>query len=85
MTSSGGPVGYGRWGNPSWTAFEEALGVLEGGHAIAFASGQAAIAALIEPLRVGAMVTLPADAYLGTRGLLSDLETAGECGCGRSR
>ncbi|GLY85600.1 cystathionine gamma-synthase [Actinoallomurus iriomotensis] len=73
----GGPVGYGRWGNPSWTAFEEALGVLEGGHAVAFASGQAAIAALIEPLRVGAMVTVPADAYLGTRGLLRDLENRG--------
>ncbi|GLY75907.1 cystathionine gamma-synthase [Actinoallomurus iriomotensis] len=44
---------------------------------MAFASGQAAIAALIEPLRVGAMVTVPADAYLGTRGLLRDLENRG--------
>ena len=22
----GGPVGYGRWGNPTWSAFEDALG-----------------------------------------------------------
>lgn len=73
----GGPVGYGRWGNPTWTAFEDALGALEGGSAVAFASGQAAIAALIEPLEAGARVTVPGDAYLGTRGLLHDLEGRG--------
>lgn len=73
----GGPVGYGRWGNPTWSAFEEALGVLEGGHAVAFASGQAAIAAILAPLPAGAVVTVPADAYLGTRGLLAGLERSG--------
>ena len=28
---AGGPVAYGRDGNPTWTAFEDALGALEGG------------------------------------------------------
>ena len=44
----GGEVGYGRWGNPTWSAFETALGALEGGQALAFASGMAAIAAVLE-------------------------------------
>lgn len=73
----GGPVGYGRWGNPTWAAFEEALGVLEGGHAVAFASGQAAVAALVDPLPLGAAVLLADGAYLGTRGLLRELDAGG--------
>jgi cystathionine gamma-synthase len=73
----GGAIGYGRWGNPTWSAFEEALGALEGGHAVAFASGQAAVAATAAPLEAGALVVLPADAYLGTRGLLKELEDSG--------
>ena len=35
----GGDIGYGRWGNPTWSAFEEALGELEGGYCVSFASG----------------------------------------------
>ena len=38
---------YGRDGNPTWTAFEEALGALEGGDALVFASGMAAVAAVL--------------------------------------
>jgi cystathionine gamma-synthase len=73
----GGAVGYGRWGNPTWSAFEQTLGALEGGHAVAFASGQAATAALLAPLPVGAVVTAPVDAYLGTRALAEDLASGG--------
>ena len=73
----GGPVGYGRWGNPTWTAFETAVGALEGGQAVSFASGQAAIAAVLAPLEFGATVALPNVAYLGTRGLLNDLAKDG--------
>jgi cystathionine gamma-synthase len=73
----GGPIGYGRWDNPTWGAFEEAIGLLEGGQATAFASGQAAAAAIVAPLATGAVVTLPSDAYLGTRGLLQKLENQG--------
>ena len=73
----GGPIGYGRWGNPTWAAFEQAVGALEGGHAVAFASGQAATAALLALLPLGALATVPVDAYLGTRALLGDLEGGG--------
>ncbi|HEX7298526.1 MAG TPA: PLP-dependent transferase [Solirubrobacteraceae bacterium] len=74
----GGPIGYGRWGNPTWTAFEDTVGALEGGSAVAFSSGQAAIASLLAVLEVGALVVYPHDAYLGTRGLLQSLEQAGQ-------
>jgi cystathionine gamma-synthase len=77
----GGPVSYARSGNPTWSAFEEALGALEGGQAVAFASGQAAIAALVSALPTGATVTTPVGSYLGTRGLLKDLEDRGRLRC----
>lgn len=73
----GGAVGYGRWGNPTWTALEDALGALEGGQALTFASGQAALTALLETLPHGAAVLLPGDAYLGTRGFLADVTARG--------
>jgi cystathionine gamma-synthase len=69
---AGGPVAYGRGGNPTWTALEEVVGALEGGRALAFASGMAAISAVLEGLPVGAPVVLPAGAYQGTRTLLGD-------------
>lgn len=70
---------YGRFHNPTWTAWEEALGVLEGGHAIAYASGMAAVAAVFGVcLRPGDVVVLPADSYYTTRLLASDwLEAIG--------
>jgi len=71
----GGVVGYGRWGNPTWSALEDALGVLEGGRALSFGSGQAALTAVLETLSPGALVVLPADAYLGTRAFLDDVAT----------
>ena len=72
----GGAIGYGRWDNPTWAAFESALGALEGGHCVAFASGQAAIAALLAPLSIGATVAFPRGAYNGTRGLFARHEAA---------
>src|SRR5579864_7670357 len=37
---------YGRYHNPTWTHFEQALSELEGGPAVVFASGMAAVAAV---------------------------------------
>jgi cystathionine gamma-synthase len=68
---------YGRDGNPTWEAFEAAVGVLEGGAALAFASGMAAISAVIETLPVGAAVVADSSCYSGTRRLLHDLSTRG--------
>ncbi len=70
---AGGDVAYARDGNPTWEPFEEVLGALEGGTALAFASGLAAVSAIVETLPVGAVVVGPADAYNGTRRLLRDL------------
>jgi cystathionine gamma-lyase len=62
------PYTYGRYHNPTWTLFEKALGDLEGGEAVVFASGMAATAALLgSVLHPGDVVVLPADGYYTTR------------------
>ena len=43
---------------PTWEALEELLGGLEGGQAVAFASGMGAAAAIFDLLPVGATVAL---------------------------
>ncbi|QXD16468.1 PLP-dependent transferase [Rhodocaloribacter litoris] len=48
-------------GTPTWEALEEIIGGLEGGKAVAFASGMAAIAAVFDQLPVGAVVVIPDD------------------------
>jgi cystathionine gamma-lyase len=59
---------YGRTHNPTWSAWEEALAVLEGGTAVAFASGMAAVAAVFGVcVKPGDVVVLPADAYYNIR------------------
>ena len=73
----GGEIGYGRFDNPTWSAFERTIGELEGGHAVSFSSGQAASTALLTSPAPGAVVVFPRDAYTGTRALLSELEQRG--------
>ncbi|KNX37623.1 trans-sulfuration enzyme family protein [Luteipulveratus halotolerans] len=65
-----GEVGYGRNGNRTWTAFEDTLGGLEGGRALAFASGMAAVAACVSLVPTGGTVVAPFHAYNGTGGIL---------------
>jgi cystathionine gamma-lyase len=71
------PLTYGRFHNPTWSAWEEALAVLEAGdaggaHAVAFASGMAAIAAVFgTTLKPGDTVILPADCYYTVRTIAS--------------
>jgi cystathionine gamma-lyase len=63
---------YGRFHNPTWTAWEEALGVLEGGEVVAFASGMAAVAAVFGvTLKRGDALVLPSDCYYNIRRLVS--------------
>jgi cystathionine gamma-synthase len=64
-------------GTPGWEAFEELVGDLEGGLAVGFASGMAAITAVLELLPVGARVVAPRDSYTGLRALLEDGAAAG--------
>jgi cystathionine gamma-synthase len=54
---------------PGWEALEEIVGGLEGGSALAFASGMAAVATVFDQLPVGAIVALPDDCYQGVVGL----------------
>jgi cystathionine gamma-lyase len=61
---------YGRFGNPTWGRYEEAIGELEGGPAVVFPSGMAAVSAvMLSMLKPGDVVTLPSDAYYTTREL----------------
>ncbi|MEX0658265.1 MAG: aminotransferase class I/II-fold pyridoxal phosphate-dependent enzyme [Egibacteraceae bacterium] len=77
--SGGGPgaVGYGREGNPTWTALEDVLAALEGGTAHVFSSGMGAIEAVLDLLPLGAPVAVARDAYIGTRARLDDLAERG--------
>jgi cystathionine gamma-synthase len=68
---------YGRDGNPTWTALEDAIGALEGGSALAFSSGMAAAAAVFDGLPAGAVVIAPARGYHGVRRLLADAASRG--------
>jgi cystathionine gamma-lyase len=63
---------YGRFHNPTWAVWEEALGVLDGGHAVSFASGMAASAAVLGVcVQPGDAIVLPSDSYYSTRLLAS--------------
>lgn len=63
-------------GTATWTAFETALGALEGGRAVAFASGMAAASAALFAL-APRVVVVPDVCYLGVRELLSEHEANG--------
>ena len=64
---------YQREGNPTQDRLETALAALEGGEAaLAFASGMAAIAGLLETLPSGSRVLLPDDCYSGLRYLANE-------------
>jgi cystathionine gamma-synthase len=74
---AGGDVEYGRYGNPTWTAFEDALGALEGGRCLAFASGMAAVTTVLDLVGADGVVVAPAHSYTGTLLALADLESRG--------
>ncbi|MDF1602846.1 aminotransferase class I/II-fold pyridoxal phosphate-dependent enzyme [Nocardioides sp. YIM 152315] len=74
---AGGDLEYGRYGNPTWAAFEEALGALEGGRALAFSTGLAAVATVLDLVGQGATVVAPRHAYNGSVMQLADLEARG--------
>ncbi len=57
---------------PTWEALEAAVGQVEGGHAVAFSSGMAAVAAILDLLPAGSRIVAPADCYLGVGELLAD-------------
>jgi cystathionine gamma-synthase len=74
---AGGPVGYGRYGNESWSALEAAIGELEGGATLSFSSGMAAVSAVFSILPIGAPVVASNQGYSGVMGLLNQFHTSG--------
>jgi cystathionine gamma-synthase len=74
---AGGPVGYGRYGNESWSALEAAISELEGGQTLSFSSGMAAISAVFSILPIGAPVVASNQGYSGTMGLLNQHHATG--------
>lgn len=64
---------YGRATNPTWRALEAALGCMDGGHTVLFASGMAAVSALLRAVaRPGISVVLPSDGYYAVRALAAE-------------
>ena len=66
---SSSPFGYQRDANPTWQRYEAALGALEGAEAVLFASGMAAVSAVVLALGPGDVLVAPADGYPGIRAL----------------
>ena len=67
---------YARSANPTRAALETALGELEGGRAVAFASGLAAEHAVLTAVcQAGSHIVLPADLYGGTYRLVDKVLT----------
>ena len=64
---------YGRYDTPTLSRFEDALGALEGGRAVVFASGMAAAAAVLLPIpEPGDVVVVPSDGYPTVRALATE-------------
>lgn len=67
-------LSYQRDDHPTQHRLETALAALEGGErALAFASGMAAVAAVLDTLQRGQRLVMPEDCYVGTRGYASEV------------
>jgi cystathionine gamma-synthase len=72
------PIGYARDGNEGWAALEIALGELDGGYAISFASGLAAASAIAELIPAGGALVLPRASYYGVKNIFDILSKRGQ-------
>jgi cystathionine gamma-synthase len=70
-------VEYGRDGNVAWGALEWALGALDGGHAVTFASGLAATTAIASLVPAGETVVLSSVTYHGVRHIFDTMAADG--------
>jgi cystathionine gamma-synthase len=64
-------------GTPTTDALEALLGGLDGGRALAFASGMAAASVVFQRLAVGARIAVPTDPYHGVAGIVAEGERQG--------
>jgi cystathionine gamma-synthase len=81
MAAPGGEHGsraYSRTdATPTWEALEAAVGQVEGGDAVAFSSGMAAVAAVLDLVPAGGRIVAPKDCYFGVGELLADAQRQG--------
>lgn len=70
-------LAYGRDGNDGWGALEEALGTLDGGRAVSYSSGLAAVTAIADLVPTGGTIVLPTAAYYGVTNVFSRMEAHG--------
>ena len=81
MPAQGGEHGsraYSRTdATPTWEALEAAVGQVEGGDAVAFSSGMAAVAAVLDLVPAGGRIVAPKDCYFGVGELLADAQQQG--------
>jgi cystathionine gamma-synthase len=75
--TAGGPIGYGRYGNDTWSATESAISALEGGRSLIFSSGMAAITAAFSILPWGARIVASHQGYSGVMTLLKQYGESG--------
>jgi len=73
---AGGAIGYGRYGNETWSALEVAIAALEGGKTLTYSSGMAAVTAVFSTLPVGAKVVASNQGYSGVMTLFGNLSAA---------
>jgi cystathionine gamma-lyase len=71
LSGEGVPEGYGRYANFSWSLLESAIGSLEGGECLVFASGMAAVTAVA--MTCPGPLLVPEDGYPGIRKVAGEL------------
>ena len=74
-----GDRGYGRFSNPTWDPFEEALGQLEGAElpALLYASGLAAVSSALSLVPAGGVLVMPTHSYAGSLVMAAELAQKG--------
>lgn len=77
---AGGEYIYGRSDNDTWKDLEAVLGALEGGQALVFSSGMAAISATFDLIPPGGVVVAPTAGYMNTFVQLRKLEANNRLG-----
>ncbi|WP_284753415.1 aminotransferase class I/II-fold pyridoxal phosphate-dependent enzyme [Arthrobacter sp. efr-133-R2A-120] len=76
---SDGDRGYGRYANPTWNPFEEALAQLEGAElpGLLYASGLAAVSSALSLVPAGGVLVMPTHSYAGSLVMATELAAKG--------
>ena len=74
-----GDRAYGRYSNPTWDPFEEALAKLEGAElpALVYGSGLAAVSSALSLIPAGGVLVMPLHSYQGALVMASELAAKG--------